>query len=157
MVVPTTDLVPLKEKFFNDLTSVIKRMDDISREYVHLDTTHELEDLKKRFNAELQYMATLYAKTKVYKSSNHTYMEDVIRRVKSETIKLLMDDGVKITAAELFYSSQPYFTDRMATILKLKSFFIKVEEMYDRYNNTLQCIIQSISVASKEMQNSKMA
>lgn len=154
-VIKVTDLIDFKEKYFQEITDCLNNMEKISKEYRKTDDTYGLELIKKNLNAELQYLATLYSRVKVYKSSNHTYMEDVVRAVKSETIKRLMDEGVKITAAEQMYASQPFYQDRLQVILKVKQFFIKVEELYDRYNATLQCIIQSISVASKEMQNSK--
>lgn len=153
-----TDFIDFRETTFKKITDSLARMDSISKRYIKTDDIHELEKVKKELNAELQYLATLYSQTKVYKSSNHTYLEDAIRTLKSKTISKVMDEaGLKITAAENLYAAQPYYTERLAVLLKAKQFFIKVEELYDRYNFTLQCVIQSISIASKEMQNSKMS
>lgn len=155
--IKVSDLINFRESDTKSITDSLKVLQDISLEYRNVDDTHSLEDIKKRLNAELQYFATLYSKVKVYKGSNHTYLEDVLKTIKGETISHLLNENVRITAAEQLYYNQPYYKNRLEVILKLKGFFIKVEELYNIYNGTLQCVIQSISVASKEMQNSKMS
>ena len=152
----TSDIIDFKESDFKKITDSLKILEEISKEYRRTDDVHGLEDIKKRLNAELQFFASLYAKVKVYKGTNHTYMEDVLKGIKSETINRLLDSNVKVTAAEQLYYTQPYYKNRLEVLLKIKGFFIKVEELFNIYNGTLQCVIQSISVASKEMQNSKM-
>lgn len=152
----TSDIINFKESDFKKITDSLKILEEISKEYRRTDDVHGLEDIKKRLNAELQFFASLYAKVKVYKGTNHTYMEDVLKGIKSETINRLLDSNVKVTAAEQLYYTQPYYKNRLEVLLKIKGFFIKVEELFNIYNGTLQCVIQSISVASKEMQNSKM-
>jgi hypothetical protein len=153
----TSDIIDFKESDFKKITDSLKILEEISKEYRRTDDVHGLEDIKKRLNAELQFFASLYAKVKVYKGTNHTYMEDVLKGIKSETINRLLDSNVKVTAAEQLYYTQPYYKNRLEVLLKIKGFFIKVEELFNIYNGTLQCVIQSISVASKEMQNSKMS
>ena len=152
----TSDIINFKESDFKKITDSLKILEEISKEYRRTDDVHGLEDIKKRLNAELQFFASLYAKVKVYKGTNHTYMEDVLKGIKSETINRLLDSNVKVTAAEQLYYTQSYYKNRLEVLLKIKGFFIKVEELFNIYNGTLQCVIQSISVASKEMQNSKM-
>lgn len=156
MSLKVTDVVSIRETTINKLNDVIKILSDLTTEYAKTDSLHELERIKKEYNAHLQYMATLYAKVKAFKGPNHTYLEREIKQIKAETLSLVMQEGVKVTQAENIVYSQPYYKDRMAIIHKLIECFIKVEALYDRFNTTLQCIVQSVSLGSKELTNSKI-
>jgi hypothetical protein len=153
--ITTQDIIPLKQKDMDDILGVISRLSDLSKEYFRTDDLMGLESIKRRFNAELQYFAPLYGKIKAYKGPNHTYLEEQVHKIKSDTISLIMLEGVKATPAEGIYRTQPYYIERMEVVLKIKQFFEKVENLYKQYDSTLQSIIQSISVAGKEYNNSK--
>jgi len=72
------------------------------------------------------------------------------KRIKSEAIALLMADGFKQTMAmEMVYCSD-YYKERITLIQSLIEFFIKAENLFDFYTYTLQSIVQSVSIASKE-------
>jgi hypothetical protein len=72
------------------------------------------------------------------------------KRIKSEGVAILMNEGFKQTMAmEMVYCSE-YYKDRITLIQSLIEFFIKAENLFDFYTYTLQSIVQSVSVASKE-------
>ena len=152
--ITTQDIISLKERDIKNILDVIQKLNSLSKEYFNTEDLHSLESIKRRFNAELQYFAPLYGKVKAYKGSSHIYLEEQVSKIKSDTIALIMQEGVKITAAENIYRTQPYYIERMEVVLKIKQFFEKVENLYKLYNGTLQSIIQSISVAGKEFLNS---
>ena len=150
------DIIPFTEKDRDKIVDTITKLTELSKVYREIDNLTELENLKKEFNGNLQYMATLYAKTKSFKGPNHVYLEVAIKKLKAETITFLLSSGSNVTRAESVYYKEPYYTERMDIIQKLVQFFIKVELLYDNFNWTLQCIIQSISITGKELANSRI-
>lgn len=154
--VTVTDIINLRESFVLDVNNQMSKIDDIIQEYNNADSLAYLEDIKKRLNAELQYFATMYAKIKAYKGTNHVYLENEMRELKSAATALIMDKkNVNVTTAERILHSYPYYKERKDVITKVMSFMIKVEEMYKRYEYTLQCVIQSISIAGKDFSNNQ--
>lgn len=154
--ITVNDIIPLKESFFAEVKTQISVLNDIVQEYNNSESLHYLEDIKKRFNSELQYFTTLYSKTKTYKGSNHTYLEGELKEIRSVALHLIMSEqGVNITTAERLLPAFPYYKERKDLITKIVSFFIKVEELYKRYEVTLQAIIQSVSIAGKDFANSQ--
>lgn len=151
-------LIPaLKTETITELTSVIEVLTGLSRDYVDVDDIHSMEGIKKEFNANLQYMATLYAKIKFLKGPNHTYMEAAIKRLKAETMDIIMREGAKVTTAEKNVYMHPYYIERFSACERMIRFCVLVEESYNQFNATLSSLVQSISVLSKEMVNSRTA
>lgn len=106
--------------------------------------------MKRRYISELQYYTTLFSKVRKFKGESYTYLTETRKRVKSEAVAILMSEGFKQTMAmEMVYCSD-YYKDRITLIQRLIEFFIKAENLFDFYTYTLQSIVQSVSVASKE-------
>jgi len=155
----------LTESQIDNITASIKRSEDIVRRYTQINDTSDLESLeslKKELNGELMYLTNLYGVVKKFKGSNHTYFEDVLKRVKAETLDIMTNSidpatGKKysFTSAEHKLYQNPYYVERLELIMKLKQAFIRADEMHSFFNTALQSIIQSVSVAAKEYTNQK--
>jgi hypothetical protein len=154
--IKTSDIVDLTEKTIMQIDTTVKELQRLTRTYQSMGDVSSLEKLKREFNGNLQYMATLFAKIKRFKGPNHTYLEGSIKRIKSEAVDIIMANGKSVTAAEKEVHSHPYYVDRMVVAEQIIQYCIKVELLYDNFNYTLQCIVQSVSLASKEFSNSKI-
>jgi hypothetical protein len=155
----------LKESQIDDITSSIKRSEDIVRRYTQINDTSDLESLealKKELNGELMYLTNLYGIIRKFKGTNHVYFEDVLKRVKAEAIDIMTNSidpasgkRFSTTSAELKVYQHPYYVERLDLIMKLRQAFIRADEMHSFFNTALQSIIQSVSVAAKEYTNQK--
>lgn len=146
------DLIPLKQRVKDDLISTMETLDNLTALYFKLEDPLALDKLKREYNAHLQRYAVLFSKIKVFKGSNHTYLEHERKRVKADCMKRMISNKMaKTDARDLVYDDEQYvkYVDLIRDIMKL---FIKAELMYDRYSQTLQCIIQSISLTGKIME-----
>ena len=151
------DLIKLREQDVTQINLSITRLSDLVKDYYEandLFDVYQLEEVKRRFLAELQYFTVMYSKTKCYKGSTHTYLEEYRKKTKADTVKLLLDEGKKIGMAEALCYSHPYYIERILLIESLIEFFIKVEYLHEYFTGLGSAIIQSISIASKEKQSS---
>jgi hypothetical protein len=152
-----SDLISLPTNYIENVSKAMGNLKELTDLYLKTDNLQELESIKRRFVADLQYFTELYSRAKRYKGVNHTYFETQIKRIKAEAIELLKTEGLKPTAAEVACYGSPYYTERVNKLEEARSSFIHIEEKYNVYNSTLQAIIQSISVANKEYGNTKSA
>lgn len=156
-----TDLVPsLKEDTLKELRATIKTLLTISERYQKSGDISDpflLEELKKEFDSYMQRMATLYSKTKKYKGSQHVYLEDIRKKIKSEVLIRLMGapSNMKITQAEVVVYSDEEYVEKITLLENLREFMINVELMYERFETTYNAIIQSQSIVKKEYEQSK--
>ena len=150
------DLVKIKAKTLDDLKTSMDKLEDFTQQYLKTDDVFTLEGIKRAFVAELQFFTRNYANIKAFKGPNHTYFENQRKKVKADALELLFADGVKVTAAESKVYGTAFYVERIALLEKFTPVFIAVELKYEQYNNTLQAIVQSISVANKDLGNSKM-
>ncbi|MEX0597431.1 MAG: hypothetical protein WD512_13130 [Candidatus Paceibacterota bacterium] len=137
------------------LKDSMKILNDICDEYSDIESiisAHDLDELKRKFVGHFQFFSKMFSKVKRYKGASHTYLEEERKRIKAEAIENMLEggDAKNITAAKELVYSFNYYVERIDLLQSLLEFFIKSENMYDYYLNTLQSIIQSISVASKE-------
>lgn len=154
--IKTTDIVPITPGTINSIDTTITELQRMSKAYQEMNDLASLEKLKREFNGQLQYLAMLFSRIKRFKGPNHTYLESALKRIKSETIDILIANGRSATAAEKEVPSHPYYVERMEVAEKIIQYCIKVELLYENFNYTLQCIVQSVSLASKEFSNSKI-
>ena len=147
----------LTEQNVSDISASLERLSNVAKGYydqVDIYDVEELERLKRKMVGELLYLNSLYQLTKSQKDESFTYMTAARKRIKAETMNLLISEGKKVTMAETLLYAHPYYTERMSVLEMLKRFCIKVESLRDTYEGVLNAIIQSISIASKEKQNS---
>jgi DNA repair ATPase RecN len=147
--------VKLREQDYTDIAECISKLQDMTEQYRNCYDLNALETLKREFNSYLQRLTTLYPLTKKYKGSNHTYLEDAIKKLKAETTDLLLHSGKNVTQSEKLLYDHPLYKEQKKTIDTIIGLFIKVEVLHENFNTTLQSIVQSISVLSKEYGNSK--
>ena len=153
-----SDLIPFEQESYQEIIATIKVLSNLTEEYRQTYSLDKMETIKREFNAYLERFAVLYSQTKAYKGDTHTYLSEHRKRFKGETMDILMNkDGYNATAAEKLVYSHPYYTKRLDLLEDITEFFIRTELLFDRYNVTLQSIIQSISVASREKSNTKSA
>lgn len=155
MAVTILDVVKFQTEDLVKIDSQIGVLEALTRRYLSTDSLHELEDIKKQYNANLQYFVELYAKIKKFKGPNHTYLENALKKIKADAMDNMV--GVNITSAERKVYSEPYYVERYAVAEQFIEFCIKVELKYDQFSATLTSIVQSISVLSKEYSNQRMS
>ena len=150
------DLVQLKKETYDDMQVVIEKLSELVKEYTLMVddyNPHMLEEIKKQFLGYLYQFTFLFAKIKCFKSANHSYLEDARKKVKAETIKILIDEGNKITQSENLVYAHPYYAERVGLMESIKEFMIRCDLLNDLYQSTFQSIVQSLSAARKEMDN----
>lgn len=153
-----SDVVPLKESDVVLIESSLLRLAKITKEYTESSSllgVEYLDELKRRYVGELHYYNTIFCKVKCFKGSDHVFCSEQRKMIKSEGIKQLIASGVKQTYASDAVYSTDFYKSRITLLQQIIELFIKCENLWDFHNSTLQAIIQSISIASKEQQQSK--
>jgi hypothetical protein len=148
-----SDVIPLKESTVKDISDSLGRLATIAKGYYEASDDFDvnaLERIKRSLLGELQYINTLYSKTRKFKNENHTYLVTQRKAIKGAAIKILLDQGMKITAAEVMVYNSDYYKNRMELLESLLEFFLKTEHLIDHYNQLVHGVIQSISVSSRE-------
>lgn len=155
-----SDLLPFDESDFLELKELIDSMMSLTEDYIELSETNsieELERLKKEFIGKMQRYTVLYAKVKRFKGSTHTFLDEQRKRVKSQAIQILLDEGKNSTNANNLVYASNYYVDRVDLMENIKGFFIKVDELHKQFEGTIKAIAQSISVQSKDKNYSNMS
>jgi hypothetical protein len=150
-----SSLISFSKDTYTEILDCIKILSGLTQEYRETDNLDALEKIKREFNAHLERYATLYSQTKKYKGDTHTYLSEHRKRFKGETMKLLIDEGLAVTAADKLIYAHPHYVKRLNLLEDITEFFIRTEELFQMYNTILQSIVQSISVQSKQFSNSK--
>lgn len=146
------------EKNYENTKIILKSLKRLGDEYASLEdmaTPDRLEQIKREMGSNLTSLTTYYSKIRAYKS-NHEYLEEARKQIKSDTVKLVIDrDKVSSAAAEKVVYSEDFYKERVELMQDLKIFFYLVELNYQRYSDTLMHIYQSISqlAAEKRMMN----
>jgi DNA-binding SARP family transcriptional activator len=152
-VLRVSDLVKFSEKDYLETKKTLGVMDEMVREYVKgTDSLDELENLKRRFNGYLVYLAGYYSKIRCFRE-NFEFLEAQRKRIKSEAIEYLIkhsEEKISQSAAEKVVYSHPYYIERITLIEQLKRFFYLVDLSYQNYQDVQRSIYQSISVLAKE-------
>lgn len=149
-----SDVIDFSEQDYKDTKNLLKKMNSMVNQYVNnIDNPDELELLKREFNSQLMYLATLYAKILCFRE-NFQYLESQRKELKAKAMDLMMkeDSNLRVTNVEKMVYAYPYYIERVKLLEKLKSFFYLVDLQYKNYENTQRSIYQSISVLSKEKQ-----
>lgn len=155
-VLKVSDLVKFSEKDYLETKKTLGVMDEMVREYVKgTDSLDELENLKRRFNGYLVFLAGYYSKVRCFRE-NFEFLEAQRKRIKSEAIEDLIkhsEEKISQSAAEKVVYSHPYYIERITLLEQLKRFFYLVDLSYQNYQDVQRSIYQSISVLSKEKQS----
>lgn len=153
-----SDLIPLSKEDYVQTNTLLVKLSDLSSQYHNMTDFYDpnqLEIIKRQFDGYMQRLAVCYSKIKKFKGSQHVFLDEVRKKIKGEALEILLNEGVKITAAEPLVYKSEYYTSRIALMEDIKEFMIKTELLYERFEATFQSIIQSYSTARKEFENSK--
>jgi hypothetical protein len=136
-----------------EIEDSINRMKDLVEPYYVSDLSLvELEHLKRTLLGELQYLTSRMGAVKQFKTNN-TYFEEHRKRLKSLVWKSLMSGEGKVsaTAAESRVYSEKHYINTLSGINLIKERYIQYEDQHKHFIKVLDCIVQSISVAGKEL------
>lgn len=141
------------EKNKKDTEVYLNALSKLQAEYSNMEdmaSPERLEQIKREMGSYLSSLSTSYSKIKCYKS-NHEYLEEERKQIKSDAVRLIVDrDNLSVAAAEKIVYSEQYYKERVELLQRLKRFFWNVELKYQRYSETLRDIYQSISQLSAE-------
>lgn len=147
------DLVRFEAKDYENTKVLMKELDELGKEYISLldnPSPERLEAIKRIYGGYLTSLATYFSKIKAFKYQGD-YLEEQRKRIKSETIQLIIErDKVSTAAAEKVVYAEQFYIERINLMEDLKKFFIKVELKYDRYRDTARDIYQSVSQNNQE-------
>lgn len=150
------DLVPLKQSLYDNTLVVVEELLKLVKEYRDADLDpYALETIKKEFIGYMFSFAGFFSQIKCYKSDSHTFLSETRKRIKAEALDILLNEGQKVTAAESLVYGTKYYKERVTLLEEIKAFMIKMDLYETLFQSTLQAIIQSLSAARKEMENSK--
>lgn len=156
-----SDLVSgFTDKEYREINELIKTLWALSNRYqsmAEINNVEELEKIKREFNGHMQRFSTLFASVKKYKDSNFQYLGEHRKRFKAAAVKRLLDEGKNATNANNLVYDSEYYVERVELMEDLVGFFTKVDLFYNQCEDTFRAIIQSISIASKELESSKAA
>lgn len=151
--IKVSDLVQFSQKDYIETKRVLKLMNEMVQRYVdNLDNLETLEDLKRKFNGQMVYLAGFYAKVKCYRE-NHDYLEAQRKRLKADAVKRMVresEEKLSTAAAKELVYDFPYYKDRLDVLEDIKQFFYKVDLSYSNYQDVQRSIYQSVSLLSKQ-------
>jgi hypothetical protein len=153
-----SDLIDLSQDDYLSTNSILNNLLVLSKEYhsmVDMYDPNQLEIIKRKFDSQMQHLSPYYAKIKKFKGGQHVYLDEVRKKIKGEALQILLDEGHKVTSAETLVYKTDYYTKRINLMENIKEFMIKTELLYDRFESTFNAIVQSLSSARKEFENSK--
>lgn len=151
-----SDLVDYPEKNFSQVKDCLVKLKELTEVYTTMDSLYDLEGLerlKRDMIAQLEFLAEQYSKVKKYKTGGD-YLEETRKFLKSQAIVLLVnesDSKVSNNQAEKEIYAYPYYKDRVDLMQNIKSYFIKVELMFNIYKDVLDSVRQSISLCKKDV------
>lgn len=151
-----SDLINLSQEDYINTNAILNNLLELSKEYhnmVDMYDPNQLEIIKRKFDSQMQHLSPYYAKIKKFKGSQHVYLDEVRKKIKGESLQLLLDEGHKVTSAETLVYKTDYYVKRISLMENIKEFMIKTELLYDRFEATFNSIIQSYSTAKMEMIN----
>lgn len=145
------------DKDLNEVSDLFKVFHDLKVRYEEMHDVNDIESLerlKREYIGQLERYSSVYSKVRKFKDSGNVYLGEHRKRFKAEAIAMLKDEGKNSTDSGNLVYSYPYYVRRIELTEKLVYLFTKVETFYKYYNETLRSIVQSISVAKDERNNS---
>ena len=144
------------EEIFKDVDECLAQLKELTDLYSKMADLHILQEydtIKKRMTSLLEYLATL----KDLLNNDVMYNEDMLKKEFKATISKLINEeqGISLTQAEkLVYSD-----DRYSSLVRKMRPYVNYAQItktkYDFFIRALQNVNQSVSTASKEINNSR--
>lgn len=113
-----------------------------------------LETIKKEITTEMSYLSSFRDKF-IYELE---FLDEVFRKeLFSQLVKeIATRDGISITQAEKVVNTEERYKKVRRDLHNLKLIMGNLKTKYSFFEKSLQLIIQSVSVAGKELHNSKL-
>ena len=145
------------EEIFKDVDDCLEQLKELTSLYskmVDLQILQEYDVIKKRMTSLLDFLATL----KDLINNEVVYNEDVLKKeFKAQISKLISEEqGISLTQAEKIVFADERYRSQFKRLKPYIDYGQITKTKYDLYIRVLQSVTQSVSTASKQMQNSKL-
>ena len=146
----------VEEEIFKDVDDCLNQLKELTSLYskmVDLQILQEYDVIKKRMTSLLDFLATL----KDLINNEVVYNEDVLKKeFKAQISKLISEEqGISLTQAEKIVFADERYRSQFKRLKPYIDYGQITKTKYDLYIRVLQSVTQSVSTASKQMQNSK--
>ena len=147
----------VEEEIFKDVDDCLNQLKELTSLYskmVDLQILQEYDVIKKRMTSLLDFLATL----KDLINNEVVYNEDVLKKeFKAQISKLISEEqGISLTQAEKIVFADERYRSQFKRLKPYIDYGQITKTKYDLYIRVLQSVTQSVSTASKQMQNSKL-
>ena len=147
----------VEEEIFKDVDDCLNHLKELTSLYskmVALQILQEYHVIKKRMTSLLDFLATL----KDLINNEVVYNEDVLKKeFKAQISKLISEEqGISLTQAEKIVFADERYRSQFKRLKPYIDYGQITKTKYDLYIRVLQSVTQSVSTASKQMQNSKL-
>ena len=128
------------------ILKTLSELSEIEGQYNKSDSSdiENLEKLKKQLNAKLEYMAGFYSKMK----ANDKLLEEIRKRIKARVVQELIDGGNNVTTSDKIVYNDKMYIGALEKITEINEFTEKINTLYWHYRNTLQLMVQTLSLYS---------
>ena len=145
------------EEIFKDVDDCLEQLKELTSLYskmVDLQILQEYDVIKKRMTSLLDFLATL----KDLINNEVVYNEDVLKKeFKAQISKLISEEqGISLTQAEKIVFADERYRSQFKRLKPYIDYGQITKTKYDLYIRVLQSVTQSVSTASKSLNNSKM-
>ena len=145
------------EEIFKDVDDCLEQLKELTSLYskmVDLQILQEYDVIKKRMTSLLDFLATL----KDLINNEVVYNEDVLKKeFKAQISKLISEEqGISLTQAEKIVFADERYRSQFKRLKPYIDYGQITKTKYDLYIRVLQSVTQSVSTASKQLNNSKM-
>ena len=145
----------VEEEIFKDVDDCLNQLKELTSLYskmVDLQILQEYDVIKKRMTSLLDFLATL----KDLINNEVVYNEDVLKKeFKAQISKLISEEqGISLTQAEKIVFADERYRSQFKRLKPYIDYGQITKTKYDLYIRVLQSVTQSVSTASKQMQNS---
>ena len=147
----------VEEEIFKDVDDCLNQLKELTSLYskmVDLQILQEYDVIKKRMTSLLDFLATL----KDLINNEVVYNEDVLKKeFKAQISKLISEErGISLTQAEKIVFADERYRSQFKRLKPYIDYGQITKTKYDLYIRVLQSVTQSVSTASKQLNNSKM-
>jgi len=147
----------VEEEIFKDVDDCLEQLKELTSLYskmVDLQILQEYDVIKKRMTSLLDFLATL----KDLINNEVVYNEDVLKKeFKAQISKLISEEqGISLTQAEKIVFADERYRSQFKRLKPYIDYGQITKTKYDLYIRVLQSVTQSVSTASKQLNNSKM-
>lgn len=145
------------KEIFKDVDDCLEQLKELTSLYskmVDLQILQEYDVIKKRMTSLLDFLATL----KDLINNEVVYNEDVLKKeFKAQISKLISEEqGISLTQAEKIVFADERYRSQFKRLKPYIDYGQITKTKYDLYIRVLQSVTQSVSTASKQLNNSKM-